>query len=358
MYTHSNAESKGIEIYSNALKIYKAGDFENAYKEFGRVQYGSSLKQSALFRQARCAENLGRKDKAIAKYHKIINSHSKTSIVPISEYNMANIMYETGDSRAKSHYLHLQKKYPLSDYAIISNYFLGKLEINNDSKINALNKISEKKAIEYFKNYIEKAPSGRYSLNAIEELIKLPVSLTNYDNLLIAKSYYQNGEYEKAKQYLSKTTLSESWADFAKTEFKTGNTEKVKYYTEKGLKEFADTVSQEDIYEVIDNYIAIFPTRKDGIKTIVSFGLKSNGADYVSYLNCNEVVENDSKEACYRTLYEKYPNGRFSADALYNIFMSKYIHKKYYDAQRLGFLHLKKFPNVNRVLPLLILWAK
>ena len=40
LYTHSNAESKGIEIYSNALKIYKAGDFEDAYKEFGKIQYG------------------------------------------------------------------------------------------------------------------------------------------------------------------------------------------------------------------------------------------------------------------------------------------------------------------------------
>ena len=27
--------------------------------------------------------------------------------------------------------------------------------------------------------------------------------------------------------------------------------------------------------------------------------------------------------------------------------MAKYLQKKYYDAQRLGFLHLKKFPDVN-----------
>ena len=28
-------------------------------------------------------------------------------------------------------------------------------------------------------------------------------------------------------------------------------------------------------------------------------------ADYISYLNCNEVVTGAAKEACYRTLYEK-----------------------------------------------------
>ena len=32
--------------------------------------------------------------------------------------------------------------------------------------------------------------------NAINEIKKLDVKLTNYDNLLIAKSYYMNGEYE------------------------------------------------------------------------------------------------------------------------------------------------------------------
>jgi soluble lytic murein transglycosylase len=45
-------------------------------------------------------------------------------------------------------------------------------------------------------------------------------------------------------------------------------------------------------------------------------------------------------------LYEKYPNGQFSADSLYNLFLAKYLQKKYLDAQRLGLLHLKKFPNV------------
>ena len=42
-------------------------------------------------------------------------------------------------------------------------------------------------------------------------------------------------------------------------------------------------------------------------------------------------MEETLKESCYSTLYEKYPNGQFSADALFNVFISKYLHKKYYD---------------------------
>ena len=56
--------------------------------------------------------------------------------------------------------------------------------------------------------------------------------------------------------------------------------------------------------------------------------MNSTGADYAAYLNCNEVVASNLKEACYRTLYEKYPSGQFSADSLFNIFMAKYLQKK------------------------------
>ena len=344
IYSNTSAGSKGVETYSAALKYYKNNDFEQAFIEFGRIPHNSNLKQAALFRQARCATTLGKKELAIKKYKKIVNSNSKTSIVPISEYNLAILMYELNDKKAKSHFKRIIKKHPSSDYAIASNYYLGMITINNLPKSEKRQKKAKQNAFLYFKNYIEKAPDGRFSINAIDEIKKLDVQLNNYDNLLIAKSYYQNGEYEKAKEYLNKTTMAESWSDFAKNEYKLGNKEKANEYAEKGLKEFANTTEPNDIYEVIDGYVSSFSPRKDGIKKLVSFNLKSTGADYVAYLNCNEAVENNLKEACYRTLYEQYPNGQFSADALYNIFMSKYLQKKYYDAQRLGFLHIKKFP--------------
>ncbi len=346
VYTYSNAESKGVELYSQALKVYKENDFENAYKAFGKVPYGSSLKQPALFRQARCADNIGQKEKAVKKYNRIIKSHKKGAIVPISEYNMANILYEIDAKKAKSHFKHIIKKYPSSDYAVASNYYLGLIEVNNPPKHKMFQKKSKEQAFLYFKNYLTNSSDGRYSINCVNEILKLGIDLTNYDYLLISKAYYANGEYEKAKDYLNKTTFSESWADFAKNEFKLNNKNKTREYTEKGLKEHAETTAIDDVYNVIDNYIATYPTRKEGITKLVSMNLKSVGADYVTYLNCSEVVDSSVKEACYRTLYEKYPNGRFSGDALYNIFMTKYLQKKYYDAQRLGFLHMKKFPNV------------
>ena len=215
--------------------------------------------------------------------------------------------------------------------------------MSEDEKKN--NKIKERAFIN-FKTYIEKAPDGRYSMHSLKEIEKLNIKLKNYDNLMIAKTYYANGDYEKAKEWLNKTTLAESWTDFAKNEYKLGNYDKAKYYTNYGLKDYADAFEPNEIYTIIDNYISMYPTRAEGIRSLVFLDYKNTGADYIAYLNCNELVSSNNKDACFRTFYEKYPDGQFSADSLYNLFISKYLQKKYTDAQRLGFLHLKKFPNV------------
>ncbi len=346
VYSNFAAESNGVEKYSEALEPYKSGDFETAYKIFGKVPYSSSLKQSALFRQARCATNNGDIQTAIKKYKKIVNSSSKSSIVPISHYNMAVLMYEEQDKRAKRHFKKIIKNYPASDYAIASNYYLGLIEATNLPKGKKAQEKAKERALEYFKTYITKAPDGRFAINSVKAIKSLDKTLTNYDNLLIAKAYYANGEYENAKNALKGTTLAESWVDFAKTEYRLNHKAEANKYVEDGLAKQASAISPEDAFEVIDMYIKFAPQRKDGIQKLNSLGLKSTGADYVAYLNCNEVISSDKKEACYRTLYEKYPNGQFSAESLYNIFITKYLQKKYYDAQRIGFLHLKKFPNV------------
>ncbi|MBR1775543.1 transglycosylase SLT domain-containing protein [bacterium] len=343
VYNYYHSEAKSVVQYSDALKVYKESNFESAYVQFGKVPSSSSLKLPALFRQARCATNNAQRELAIKKYKKIVHSKSKSAIVPISHYNMAVLLYETNDEHAQRTFEKIIKKYPSSVYAIAANYYLGMIEKNKDFSNEKRKKQSKEKALNYFKNYLEKASDGRFAINSIDEIKTLNLKLTNYDNLLIAKSYYANGEYEKAKEFLNKTTLTESWSDFAKTEYKLGNNEKGNYYAGFGLKDHAMNTEPADVYEVIYSYISTFSTRKEGIESLLAKNYKSTGADYITYLNCTEIQTGSNKEACFKSLYEKYPDGQFSADALYNVFLSKYLDKKYDDAQRLGFLHISKF---------------
>ena len=58
VYNHISSEDRGISAYQEALKNYKDADYEAAYLHFAKVPSASKLKESALFRQARCATNL------------------------------------------------------------------------------------------------------------------------------------------------------------------------------------------------------------------------------------------------------------------------------------------------------------
>lgn len=346
VYNHVSSEQRGVKAYSAAIESYKKAEYEKAYKEFSKVPSGSCLKSSALFRQARCATNLGKKELAIKKYKKIAHSNSKSSIVPISEYNMATLLLEIKSPQTGKHFKHIIKKHPTSDYAIAAEYYIGLIESENLPKSEKRRQKAIDNALIKFKSYLEKAPDGRFAMQSLQSILNFEPKLNNYDNLLIAKTYYLNGEYQKAQEFLNKTTLAESWPEFVKNASKLGLNDKVRYYTELGLKEHSNSVKSEDIYEAVDAYIATFDSRKDGINNLVSKNYKENGSDYISFMNCNELVPANTKDACFRTLYEKYPNGQFSAEALYNLMITKYLQKKYLDAQRLGFLHIKKFPRV------------
>ena len=94
VYSNISAGSKGYRLYADALQAYKSNNYEQAFVEFGKISYNSNLKHAALFRQARCATALDKKELAVKKYKKVVHSKSKTSIVPISQYNLAVLLYE------------------------------------------------------------------------------------------------------------------------------------------------------------------------------------------------------------------------------------------------------------------------
>ncbi|MEI8128878.1 MAG: transglycosylase SLT domain-containing protein, partial [bacterium] len=59
--------------------------------------------------------------------------------------------------------------------------------------------------------------------------------------------------------------------------------------------------------------------------------------------------------ACFNTLFYKYPDGQFAAEALANIFYDKVKSQKYFMAKKLGKTHLSKFAN-SKSAPKVMFW--
>ena len=342
----ARSESIGFKNYSTALDAYKKKDYTKAQESFAKVPLFSSVKSAALFREARCYTLLKDNENAKKKYNLIFLLHPRSSISVLSLYNTGVLDYESQNLRAEKYFKKIIKKYPASQYAAPSQYYLAQINLLKTADANDNKKIKlTEEAVQKLYNYLQSEPAGKFSKSAIDTIVQLNAVKSEYDNLIIAKSYYELGDYQNSKKFMDKTKREENWNDWAKLAFKLGDKAKVKQYIEEGLNKSSETIETNELYKIVDTYLTLFPTKKDGLNRLN--GLFKNKdikcSDYIQYLDCNTKT-GAAETACYKSLYEKYPNGQFAADALANVFLTKYLEKKYSDVERFGKIHMKKFP--------------
>ena len=337
-------ENRDFEQYSVALKDYKAKEYKSAYRSFGKVTLFSSIKTPALFRQARSAELLGDYKGAKKNYSLLLFLYPQSELYAVTEYNLAMLLYNMEDSSAKKHFKNIIKYYPNTDYALASEYYLASLDLKSAEKTKSYKKRSKLKhnAITRFVRYVEIAPDGRFAQNSIDKIIKSGIVTSCEDNLIIADSYYKRGLYQKASEYYSHTLIKNSWAKYAKNEFKKGSIQYGKLLTEKGLQNYSYFVEHQDMYDAIDEYVKTSDTPLNTVNYLANKYPNSKGADYFLFLKAQN-TNNDSKYKIYAELFDRYPNSDFSAEALYNTFLDNIFKKQYDKAILLGQKHIAHF---------------
>lgn len=352
------SESDGLRIYAQGLEYYKAQDYKKSYEAFAKVSDNSALKPAAIYRQARCAENM-HSDKLVMKHYKrLIRRYPNFTLSVRIKYLFAQNLYDKSPKRAKRHFNNIVKKYPASEYAIASKYYLGLIQVRELEGVTNPTKLALdiQKAEDYFKDYLKDAPAGRYAIYSINKLKDLnPNSLSGEDNLIIARSYYALGEFELAKKHLDQTNISYSWCDIVKNYYELKNYAKVKEYTEKGISQYSHYVKKEDMYKAVDLYLQTQTGNKNSAMAyLADLSTGGSGEDYIKYLTCmNSPLE--LKDACYSDLYYKFPDGRFAADALSNVMFTNIKYGRYAAAKKQGQDHLSKYPKVNST-PFVLFW--
>ncbi len=342
----SRSESLGFKNYSIALDAYKKKNYTEAAEHFAKVPLFSSVKSAALFREARCFTLLNNNENAKKKYNLIFLLHPRSSIAVLSLYNAGVLNFEEQNIKAEKYFKKIVKKYPSSQYAAPAQFYLAQINLQkaieaDDNK----EQILKEEALQKLYNYLQSEPAGKFSKQAIDTIVQLNAVKSEYDNLIIAKAYYELGDYQNSKKFMDKTKQNENWNDWAKLAFKLNNKTLAKKYIEEGLSKSSEVVETNDLYKTIDAYLTLFSTQREGLNHLNELFKNKpiKGADYIQYLDCNIKTGKD-KIACYKSLYEKYPNGQFAADALANVFLAKYLEKQYSDVERFGKIHMKKFP--------------
>lgn len=341
------------EIYSSALKDFEDGDYQNAYYLFSKIGLFSKLKPISIYHRAECAKMLEDDKSELKQYQLLFNNYPKHKLSIRSRYLAGQKLVKDKPQLAKKYFEYIIHNAPDTDYAIASDYYLGVISKNKYENTKIFPQSVKDDIQNHFRHYIEKAPSGKLALNAVNDWLSIDAEISKDDYLLIAKTCYLFGEYEKARELLHKTDISESWALDVKNSFALKNYPRAKYLTENGLQKHAQYVPEDDIIEAIDIYTNLSDSKSKAVDRLLGLST-GKGRDYLLNLKCQSVSQND-KTTCYSYLYLKYPNGRFSADALSNIFFAKIKSRDYENAKKIGHDHLNKFPNSNSA-PMVMYW--
>src|SRR5574344_312004 len=333
-------EASDMNRYSKGMAFYKSQDYQNAYYQFSQVSNFSVLKSAALFRQARSATLVGDNDSAKRNYNILLTRYSNSPLAPVSEYNLAVLLYQQNDLHAaQKHFKHLIRHDEDTDYAKASEYYLG---------------LMDTESLSHMINYIVLSPNGRYAQKAIDKISASKVKLSNSDNLKLANSFLKQEKYPQALTYYKKTSLKYSWAGYAKADFKTGKYDEAKKFVDKGLSMYSSFGDKDSIYSAIDSYLSLSNSKRETIGYLLKLNPNSNGADYLMYLDAKYAPVAYTPQK-YEKLFKKFPNSQFTGEALYKTFYSKIDEHKYQEAIRLGQLHLANFGDTNSA-PAVMYW--
>jgi tetratricopeptide (TPR) repeat protein len=341
--------SKTDEIYKSALEDYNKGDYQNAYYLFSKITVTSKLKPVAIYHRAECAKMLGDDKSEVKQYEILFNNYPKHVLSTRARYFAGQRLLKDKPQVSKKYFEYIIKEAPNSDYAVASEYYLGVILKNKYKNAKIVPQSVKNEIQNSFRHYLKQAPSGRLALNAVNNWLEVSDKIAKDDYLLMANTCYLFGEYEQAQELLKHTDLTESWALDVKISNAMKNSARVKALTEKGLQSYSNYVSEDDIIDAIDIYTQ--NSKSQPVDRLLSFAT-GKGRDYLLSQKCQSEKDNG---ACYSKLYLQYPNGRFSADALANIFFAKIKAHDIETAKKIGHDHLNKFPNVNST-PMVMFW--
>lgn len=348
--TIAHSASRALKIYTQAFEDYKAGNLQNSYYQFSKVSFLSDLKPAAIYRQAKCAEDIEDFDAAIKQYQLLFNNYPSHRLSLRSKYHAARLLVESRPDLAQKYFEEILAAAPGTDYGIAAEYFLGKILLTSSSYLTDEEKLEIKNR---YMSYLKKSPSGRWVQNILSEIKIANLPMGTQDYLLIAKSYYLLGDLKCANEALFHVPAAKSWALGAKINFSLGLKSKAKALTEYGLSFHAKDVNIDDLHDAVDLYAKTEPNEYGALSKLYSYPAPA-GRDYILNLKCQSSPASQQL-SCYRELYNKYPESEYTGDALANIFLIQVKNKEYAAAKINGRSYLNKYSSI-KYSPMVMYW--
>ena len=342
-----NTPEQNRAYYSQALALEKEGRYNDASEKYNMLSNSYAAYDGALLHQAQCAEKLADEKTAEKKYKQLLFERHNSKLAPVTYYRLAQLyMRQKRYEQAKKELLVLIKKYPHEKYAIGAYYYLGIVEKENNPK----------KSKEYFFEYLKESSSGIFAVECIKELSKYSSEFSQEENLYYGTALYHAHRYNEAIPYLTAAAVKNSWYYKVKAFYAIGDKEQAFSIIENGLINYSSYLSEKELEEMMNLYV-----RLDSRPALMSWSHLvdiSSGKvahDYALYNKALREPENIALNT-YKMISDKYPNGDYASESLWNLFFNCYKKGDYTRALALASTHIDRYKNT-KASPAILFWS-
>ncbi len=332
-----NVNQTANKLYSQGMELYNSEKYQDAYYNFSQISKTSNLYPLALLKQFQCADNLQDKKTALIKLDTLSKKIKDENIRPYvlySEliYNLDTKKYTNKELISKFNYI--QKTYPDSDFAKASAYRIAKLEKTLNPSL----------AKEKFIEYLEYAPVGKFSIDSLDEVLKLKIYLSDEDKEIIADAYLANSKNDSALKILQNLSFEKSWFKLAKAYRGLNNYTFELNTLEKGLEINNYYVDEKEISSAIDRLIFLYKTdKKQTLNSMLARKLPK-ATDSAAAYKLASMSKSLTALKLYDYVVETYPDSYWASNSLWEVFWFNYSQKRYSKAYELAKKYINAYP--------------
>ncbi len=299
-------------FYEQGVEFIKHEDYSNAYYNFSKISFLSSMYPTAVFMQAKAADKLQDFKTAQEKYFIFDKIFKNEYVSPYILWRLGQIYYSNGKNhKAKKTFLRLKKDYPDSEYGIAANYMLTKLSFP----------IEKKK--EFYLEYMKNSPNGKYIHDVLLSAVSdEKIKFTNFEKIVFAQTLYLNDANNRAITVLKELPVQESWVYLVKCLDKLNSSSNVVLVAETGLG-LDNSIHDE---EILSEALKIYVKHKSGDKIKIWDDIYNKTNDEkikaIALYNSAKLSTPELKRSKEIKLVENYPQSKFSGEVLFTLFMN------------------------------------
>jgi len=354
-------------------QLVKKQKCKEALALFDKAKTNPALRNNSLWHISEIATIYGEEKIVRQALNDLLSGASNPNVIAAARYGLAQSYLRANQmDNAADAFKKIRVEFPDTNYALGAMYYLGTLaytqfdqeyKLRNSQQQNSLKtqdyRVQLKIALQYYLEYLQKSPSGRFAtdiLAKLEIIYKLDKDFINADKLaIIANAYFVNSQYKAALNYWLKVDADKHIFEIADCFMELGQIK----------------LAQEKLFQSIEKY----PTDKRYLTLSKAICEKLNKQDAYELwqklskskiCNKDEVIWNLAKRTSlpqalnyYQQIVTYYPTSVYAAEAQWRMFWQRIRQSKGKSVIAIGnwcSAAAKKYSH-SRLAPRFLFWA-